>query len=399
MLILQRVYRFRMCPNKAQEQALFRQAGARRWVWNWALARRNAYYAEHGNSIPAVQLSAELTALKSQQETAWLKKTDSQALQQTLNDLNRAFTDFFRRCKEGAKRKGFLRFKARHRTEPSFRIPQRVTVNDGKVYIPKIGWVRIHQSQTIDGATKSATFKRDSLGHWYVSLVVAFTMPDVALPLPDPANVVGIDVGLYNFAVFSNGDDSIPCPKFYRKAARKLGSAQRVFSRRQKQSKRRQKARRRIARIHEQIANKRKDFLHKLSTKLIKRFDGVCIENLSLVGLARTKLAKSFQDAAFGEFFRLLGYKAEWYRKHLSAIDRYFPSTKMCSACGALNHNLTLSDREWMCVCGVKYQRDLNAATNIRTEGLRLLAVGHTDNLNAQGRSVRLPHRERDRLI
>ena len=389
MPILQRVYRFRMRPNGAQEQALLRQAGARRWVWNWALNRRKTFFAEHGKGISAKQLSAELTALKAEPATAWLNEADSQALQQTLKDLDRAFAAFFRRCKEGAKKKGFPRFKARHRTEPSFRIPQRVAVVDGRVYIPKIGWVRIRQSQEIDGTTKSATFKRDATGHWYVALVVAFTMPDTALPAPDPANVLGIDAGLYDFAVFSNGDDPIPAPKFFRKAERKLRRAQRAFCRRQKGSKRRAKAKQRVARVHEQTASKRKDFLHKLSTKLIQRFDGVCIENLSLSGLVKTKLAKSFADAAFGEFFRMLAYKAVWHRKRLSAVGRYFPSTKMCSACGALNHTLTLSDREWTCVCGVVHKRDPNAATNVRIEGLRLLAVGHTDNSYAQGAGVR----------
>ena len=270
---------------------------------------------------------------------------------------------------------------ARHRTEPSFRIPQRVEVVDGRVYIPKIGFVRIRQSyKAIDGKTKSATFKRDALGHWHVALVVAFTMPDVPLPPPDPAKVVGIDVGLYEFAVFSNGDDPVPVPKFYRKAERTLRRAQRTFSRRQKGSKRRAKARLRVARVHQQTANKRKDFLHKLSTKLIRRFDGVCIEDLNLAALARTKLrghAKSFQDAAFGELFRMLGYKAEWHRKHLVAIDRFYPSTKECSVCHALNHSLTLSDREWTCVCGAVHKRDPNASINIRVEGLRILAAGH----------------------
>src|SRR6185437_4385988 len=195
MPILQRAYRFRMRPNREQEQALFRQTGARRFVWNWALARRKAYYAEHGVSIPAAQLSKELTALKEQPGTVWLKEADSQALQQTLRDLDKAFVAFFE------KRARFPRFKSRKRDMPRFRIPQRVKVEDGKVYVPKVGWVRIRQSRPIDGQTKSATFKRDACGHWYVSLTAAFEMPDAPEVPLDRQQVAGIDAGLKDFAV------------------------------------------------------------------------------------------------------------------------------------------------------------------------------------------------------
>jgi putative transposase len=372
MLTLQRSYRFRMRPTRAQEHALLRQAGARRWVWNWALARRKTYYAEHGKGIPAAQLSAELTALKGMPDTAWLKEVDAQALQQALKDLDRAYGIFF------AKRSGFPRFKSRKTDTPRFRIPQRVKMADGKVYVPKIGWVRIRQSQKIEGATKSATFKRDACGHWFVTLVVAFTMPDVPLPAPSPDDVVGLDAGLKDFLVLSN-EERVPSPRFYRKAQRKLRRAQRVFCRRRNGSKRKDKARQRVARIHQKTANQRKDFLHKESTKLVRRFAGVCIEDLCVKGLARTKLSLSFADAAHGEFRRMLEYKGVWYRKHTMVVGRFYPSTKTCGACGAVNHSLTLADREWACpVCGVVHDRDLNAARNVKAEGLRTLTVGHT---------------------
>jgi putative transposase len=340
------------------------------------------YFAEHGKGISAAQLSRELTALKDQPETAWLREVHAQALQQVLRDLDRAFVNFFER------RAGFPRFKSRKRSIPSFRIPQHVKVADGKVYVPKIGLVRIRQSQAVEGESKSATFKRDACGNWYVTLVVAFTMPDVALPPPDPEKVVGMDAGLKDFIVLSN-EERVPAPQFYRKAQKKLRRANKAFSRRKRGSKRRDKARRRIARIQQQTANKRQDFLHKLSTDIVKRFDGVCIEDLNVKGLARTKLAKSFTDAAHGEFRRMLEYKSLWHRKHLVVVGRSFPSTKTCSACGAVNDNLTLKDRQWICpACGAILDRDLNASCNIRTEGLRILAVGHTDN-NARGVFIR----------
>jgi len=373
-----------MCPTKAQNEALLRQAGACRFIWNWALARRKAYYAEHGKGISKGELSKELTVLKDQTDTAWLREVDSQAVQQVLADLDRAYTNFFER------RARFPRFKSKKRVRPAFRIPQRVTVADGKVYVPKIGLVKIRQSQQIDGQTKSATFKQDACGQWYVTLVVAFTMPDVALPPVNPENVVGMDAGLGDYLVLSNGAKPVAAPQFYRKAQKKLRRAQRVVSRRKPGSNRKATARNRVARVHQRTANQRQDFLHKQSTDLINRFDGICIEDLCIKGLAKTKLAKSFFDAAHGEFRRQLTYKAVWNRKRLIAVGRFYPSTKTCSACGAINDNLTLADRRWTCpVCGVVHDRDLNAAINLKGEGLRLLAVGHTDNPNARGVCVR----------
>jgi putative transposase len=222
-----------------------------------------------------------------------------------------------------------------------------------------------------------------------VSVVIEFEMPDVTPPLPDPARVVGIDLGLIDFATLSNGSDPIPAPKFYRKAQRKLRKAQRTFSRRKKGSKRKAKARVKVARVHQKTARQRSDFLHKLTTDLIRDHERVCIEDLSVKGLARTKLAKSFTDAAMGEFRRQLEYKGLWNYKPPVVIDRFFPSSRLCNVCGALNDALTLSDREWDCDCGAHHRRDFLAARNLRDEGLRILAVGQTESLNAQGDTVR----------
>ncbi len=375
-----------MRPTVAQGQALMRLAGARRFVWNWALARRKAYFAEHETTIPTAVLSAELTALKQQSETAWLAEADSQALQQTLKDLDRAFRNFFE------KRARSPRFKSRKRDTPRFRIPQRVKVIDGKVSVPKVGLIGIRQSQPVDLPTRSATFKRDAAGRWFVALTAEFEMPDVALPEPDPSEVVGIDLGLKDFAVFSDGSDPIPTPKFYRKGQRKLRHAQRAVSRRKSGSNRRAKAKVRVARIHQEISDQRGDFLHKLTTDLVRAHDGLCIEDLSVRGLARTKLAKSMADASMGEFRRQVEYKSVWGRKHLAVIDRWFPSSKTCHDCKAVNAGLTLADRSWVCGCGAVHDRDLNAAKNIRDEGFRTLAAGHAESLNARGRLVRLPN-------
>lgn len=382
MTVLNKVYRFRMEPNVAQGQSLMRSAGARRFIWNWALERRKAYYAEHGKIIPAAQLSAELTTLKKQPETAWLKEVNAQALQQTLVDLDRAFRNFLE------KRARFPKFKSRKRDTPRFRIPQNAKVQDGNVYVPKVGFVRIRQSMPVDLPTKSATFKRNPSGHWFVSLAAEFEMPDVALAPVDESEVVGIDLGLKDFAVLSDGE-KIPAPKFFRKGQKKLRRAQRALSRRQQGSNRRVKAKLKVARIYQKIANQRGDFIHKLTTDLVLNHDGLCIEDLSLKGMARTKLSKSVMDASMGEFRRQLEYKCLWNRKHLAVIDRWFPSSRMCFDCKAVNAELTLADRTWLCGCGAVHDRDLNAANNIRDEGLRILAAGHAESRNARGRPVR----------
>lgn len=369
-----------MRPKKDQGQALNRMAGARRFVWNWALARWKETYAATGKSISLAQLSAELTELKTKPETTWLAECDSQALQQVLKDLHRAFVNFFER------RARYPRFKSRKRDRGRFRIPQRVKIADGKVYVPKIGWVRIRQSQEVDGTTKSATFSREADGHWYVSLTVEFEMPDVAIPPPHPAKIIGIDLGLTDFVVTSDpADKPTKPPKFYRKATKKIRRAQKAVSRRKLGSKRRDKARKKLARAHQKAARQRNDFIHKLTTGLVGRYDAICIEDLNVKGLARTKLAKSFSDAAMGEFRRQLEYKCLWNRKTLVVIDRFFPSTKMCNRCGALNDRLTLSDREWDCDCGARHKRDLNAACNIHDEGVRMLAAGQAESPKRSG--------------
>ncbi len=380
-----RAYRFRMEPTSAQRDALEFMGGARRFVYNWALERRGTYYEEHGRGISRKQLSGELTALKNQPDTIWLKDADSQALQQALRDLDGAFEAFF------AKRAHYPRFRSRKHDPATFRIPQRVKLEAGSVYVPKVGWVRVRQSRTADGIIKSATFKQSAASKWFVTLTVEFEMPDVPLPAADPTRVVGVDAGLESLIALDDGH-KVTAPKYLRRAAKRLARAQRALSRKKKGSSNRSKARVRVARLHEKVKNQRVDHLHKLTTELVMKADAICIEDLSLKGLARTKLAKSFSDAALGELRRQLEYKGRWNRKHLVVIDRFYPSSKACSACGFINQNLKLSDRNWLCACGLTHDRDVNAARNIRAEGLRMLvAAGHAETLNACGGVVRPP--------
>ncbi len=284
---IRRTYRFRLEPTTAQEDGFKRFAGARRFVWNRALQQTQAHHAATGKGLPEKDLSARLTALKSEPATAWLKEVDSQVVQQALADLKKAFGAFF------AKRAGFPRFKSRKRDVARFRIPQRVTLTGGSLTVPKIGCVKVRQSQAVEGTTKSATFKRDACGHWFVSLAAETEMPDVPLPAPREERTVGVDLGLKDAVVTSDGE-RVAAPRYYRAAQRHLRRAQRSFARKAPGSANRAKARQRVARVYQKVANKRNDFCHKLTTALVANHDAVCIEDLHVRGLARNKrLTKS----------------------------------------------------------------------------------------------------------
>jgi len=371
-----RAYRFRLEPSLGQEEGLKRIAGACRAVYNWGLARRKAHYAEHGKTLPYAAQNLELTALKHRPGLEWLKEADSQALQESLRDLDRAYVNFF----EGRAR--FPRFKRAKDERFAFRIPQRVRLEGERVYCPKVGWINLRLSRPVEGATKSASFTRDAAGHWHVCLIQEFELPEVALPAAQ--NPVGVDLGLIDFATLSTGE-AIPAPKFARRADRRVRRAQRVVSRRKKGSNRRQKAKRRLSRVHQKVTRQRNDFVHKVTTDLVGRFDLICIEDLSVKGMARTKLARSVLDAAFGEFRRQLEYKTLWNYRRLVTADRFFPSSKRCHVCRAVNAELSLSERVWACGCGAVHRRDLNAALNLEAEGMRLVAAGQAETLNARG--------------
>jgi len=311
----------------------------------------------------------------------------AQSLQQALRDLERAFQAFFRRVRSGEPKKGFPRFKSKKTDPLRFRMPQRVRITGSFIRVPKIGLIKAIVHRPIAGVTKSATFKQEPDGHWYACLFVEQRAPEL-----QPRSVrehVGVDVGLKAFAVLSNGE-RITNPRFYRTQMRKLARAQRALARKQKDSRNRGKARRKVARLHQKIANQRNNFLHKLSTNLVRRFDLVSIEDLSIRGLARTKLSTSVVDAGWGMFRQFLIYKSERQDRQLMIIKRFYPSSRLCPNCGVINADLTLADRIWRCVCGVIHDRDLNAARNIDAEGLRLfleqhVAVGYPETQNACG--------------
>jgi putative transposase len=364
-MLVTKCYKYLLKPTSEQESRFRQFAGCRRFVWNWALNRNQSHFKETGKGIGYNALAGELVALKKQSETTFLNECHSQVLQQTLMDLDKAFASFFE------KRSKFPRSKSRKRSPLAFRIPQNVSITGQSISIPKIGTVKAITHREAEGVLKSATVKQEANGAWYVVFVAHVELPDMPVSSDNP---VGIDVGLESFVTLSTGEKVKP-PKFYRKGERKTKRLARQLSRCQSGSNRRAKAKVRLAKHHGKIGKRRNDWLHKLSTRIVREHDTVSVEDLNIKGLVKTKLAKSFNDAALSTFLRQLEYKAQWNGVQFVKVGRFFASSKTCFACGR-KQVLTLSDRVWQCEsCGANHERDGNASMNILAEGLRILAA------------------------
>lgn len=373
-----KAFRYRLYPNEEQQSGLTVQFGHARFVFNWALATRDAYYKEHEKNLGYYALKRMMTELKRQPDHAWLKEADSQALQAKVEDLDRAFTNYFE------KRAGHPRFKRRH-SHQSIRYPQRFKFDDNHVYLPKVGWVKIVLHRPLEGKPKSLTVSKTKSGEYYASVLCEVEV--TVQPNGKPS--VGVDLGLKNFAVLSTGE-KVEHPKYLKRAERRLKKLQKRLSRKKKGGSNRNKARLLVARQHEHVARQRADFLHKLSYRLATQYGVVCMENLNVSGmLGNHKLAKSIADSGWSTFGCFCEYKADWYGSRVVRADRFYPSSKTCSVCGFVNRDLTLSDRFWTCGnCGAHHDRDENAAVNLLHE----TTVGATESLRmGRGRKTNLP--------
>ena len=369
-------YKFRLYPNREQENLITRTFGCCRFVFNHYLALRKDTYERTGETLNYIACAKDMTGLKQQEEMIWLREVDATALQSSLRDLDDAYRHFFRRVQKGEK-PGYPRFKSKHHHKQSYKskcVGSNIKVLEGAVQLPKLGKVKCRISRSVQGRILSATVSQTASGKYYVALCCRM---EGELPkLPSTGAVVGLDVGIKSFAVSSDGVEH-PNPKYLRQSEKKLARLQRQLSRKTKGSGNWNKARIQVARLHEHIASQRRDMQHKLSTEIVRQNDVICIEDLAPKNMVRNhRLAKSISDASWGEFRRQLTYKAEWYGKQLVTVNRFYPSSQTCSECGAQwPGTKDLKIRHWICPeCGAVLDRDTNAAVNILHEGMRLMA-------------------------
>ena len=371
-----KAFKYRLSPTKEQSILLNKHIGASRFVFNLALECKKMAWAGNKVNLSCFALHSQLKDLKT--ECEWLKEINSQSLQQSIANLDKAYTAFFKG------QNSFPNFKKKS-NGGSFNIPQNVLLEKGRLIIPKFKkGIDIVLHRPIKGEIRQATISRTPTGKYFVSILC-----DTGEAIKPKAKIkenttVGIDLGIKTYLVASDGKE-FDNPKFLRKAQAKLKYVQRKYSKHKGK-----RTKQKLAILHEKVANQRKDFLHKTSSELIKNHDSLAIEDLAVSNMVKNhKLAQSISDAGWSTFVTMLEYKAEWYGKNILKIGRFEPSSKLHANCGHINKDLTLSDREWICPkCGEVVSRDLNAAINIKSFALKNILSG-TDRKN-QGKLLTL---------
>jgi len=382
--VLHKAVKIRIYPTPEQEMLLAQHFGCARWWWNFALNKSIETYRDTGKGLGRSALNALLPALKNDKDTEWLGECYSQVLQAVTLNLTTAYRNFF----DG--RAKFPRFKSKHGKQ-SIQYPQNVKVIGSAVKLPgKVGTVKAKIHRTIEGIIKTVTVSLDPSGKYYASILIE-TEGENPTPSTE-GKVIGIDLGLKHFAVTSDGNkvSKYDNPKHLSKHEKNLKRKQQKLARKQKGSNSRNRSRKVVARVYERVSNSRADFLHKLSRKLVTENQVVVVENLHVKGMVRNhNLAKAISDVGWGMFTNFLAYKQELKGGRLVEIDRWFPSSKLCFNCYHQVLEMPLDVREWICPhCGIRHDRDGNAATNIRAEGIRLLIVDGT-SISADGGEVR----------
>lgn len=368
---VKRAYKYRFYPTPEQVEQLARTFGCVRYVYNRALAERSRAWTQEQRRVTQAETSKMLTSWKRDPETAWLAEPSKGPLQAALRHLQYAYTRFWN------KQSGYPKFKKKGRSKDSATYFRNCfTYRNGQIKLAKqsepldIRWSR----PLPDGADPSqVTVSHDSAGRYHISILV----DDTVTPRPPTDTTVGIDAGITTLYTLSTGE-KITNPRHEKKDREKLARAQRQLSKKKKGSKNREKARQKVARIHARIADRRRDYLHKLSTRLVRENQVIAIEDLSMRNMIKNhSLARAISDASWAQFRTMLEYKADWYGREVIAIDRFYPSSKTCSACGMLQDSMPLNIRDWTCPgCGKTHDRDVNAAKNILAAGLAVSACG-----------------------
>jgi len=370
-----KAFKFRIYPNTSQQTLVAKTFGCVRFIYNRMLSDRNEYYQQTGKSL-------KNTPAKYKAEFEWLKEVDSLALANAQLNLNKAYRNHFRDKSTGSPK--YKSKKSNHQSYTTNYVNGNIKLMDGHIVLPKLKAVRIKQHREIpdDHKLKSVTISRTPTGKYYASILYEY---ESQVETVEPEKFLGLDYSMTELIVSSDGSNA-GYPRYYRQALKKLKREQRKLSGCEKASRNRNKQRLKVAKLHEKVTNQRKDFLHKLSRQITNAVDVVCIEDLNMNGMSKAlNFGKSVSDNGFGSFVSMLEYKLKERGKQLVKIDKWFPSSKMCSECGTIKGSLLLSERIYHCeVCGNTFDRDHNASINIANEGARMLletmnrTVGHT---------------------